>query len=117
MTLDLQEATRRDDVFNDLTKIVSSVKELNAFPALTWVWVFDVISDIYESYSGEIGIWNDEVIAEGITLKTIFDKLWEESDNLGLSMSLGDEILYETIMDWLRDKGFIVALDNDGWLE
>jgi hypothetical protein len=117
MSLDLQEATRRDDVFNELSQIVTAVKKVNAFPALTWVWVFDVLLDIYESYSGEPAEWNEEIIAEGITFKTIFNQLWEESDELGLSMSQGDEILYETLMDWLRDKDFLVALDNDGWLK
>jgi hypothetical protein len=32
-------------------------------------------------------------------------------------MDLGDEIIDETIRDWMRDNDFLVALDNDGWLD
>ena len=113
MSLDLQEQTRRDDAFNQLLDIVKQVSNLDLFPSLCWVWAFDVIKDIYDNT--DTGY--DEAIAEGVTLKQIFDKFYEDSDSLGISMDLGGEILEETIRDWMRENDFIVALDDDGWLE
>ena len=113
MNLDLQEQTRRDDAFNQLLDIVKQVSNLDLFPSLCWVWAFDVIKDIYDNT--ETGY--DEAIRDGVTLKEIFDKFYEDSDSLGISMDLGGEILEETIRDWMRDNDFIVALDDDGWLE
>jgi hypothetical protein len=32
-------------------------------------------------------------------------------------MDMGGEILEETIMDWMRENGFLVSMDNDAWLD
>jgi len=32
-------------------------------------------------------------------------------------MDHGGEILEEVIRDWMRDNDFLVALDDDGWLD
>jgi hypothetical protein len=112
--LDLQEATRRDDVFNQLLVINEQLTNLSVFPSLCWAWCFDIIKDIFDN-NAEVGY--DEAIAEGVTLKQIFDKFYEDCDRLGLSLDHGGEILEETIRDWMRDNDFIVALDDDGWLD
>jgi len=114
--LDLQEATRRDDVFNDLNEVINKLKDLGAHPALLWAWAFDIIRDIHENYQGPQE-YNDEMVPEGITLKQIFDKFWEDVDYLGFTMDHGGEILEECIRDWMRENDFLVALDDDGWLE
>ena len=118
--LDLQEATRRDDVFKDLNEIVDKITILPVFPSLMWVWTYDVLRNIYENSRYEdlaVNDYVDEAVPEGITLKQIFDKFWEDVDGIGLSMELGDEIIEETIRDWMRDNDFLVSLDEDGWLE
>jgi len=119
MSLDLQEQTRRDDAFNQLLSINEQITNLDLFPSLCWVWTFDVIKDIFdnEQPNDESISFVDEVIAEGVTLKQIFDKFFEDSDSLGISMDLGGEIIEETIRDWMRENDFLVALDDDGWLE
>ena len=120
MTVDLQEQTRRDDIYQDLNEIVDKITTLPVFPSLLWVWTFDVLRNIYENNRfedlAETDI-ADEVVPAGITLKQIFDKFWEDVDGIGLSMDLGDEIIDETIRDWMRENDFLVALDEDGWLE
>jgi hypothetical protein len=118
--LDLQEATRRDDVFKDLNEIVDKITILPVFPSLVWVWTYDVLRNIYETSRYEdlaVNDYVDEAIPAGITLKQIFDKFWEDVDGIGLSMDLGDEIIEETIRDWMRDSDFLVSLDEDGWLD
>ena len=90
--------------------------EVAVFPSLLWAWTFDVIKDIYDN-NKEIAEYNDYVIAEGIELKQIFDKFWDDVDSLGIDMDLGGEIIEEVIRDWMIDNDFLVALDDDGWLD
>jgi hypothetical protein len=118
--LDLQEQTRRDDIYKELNEIVDKITTLPVFPSLLWVWTFDVLRNIYENNRYEdlaVNDYVDEAVPAGITLKQIFDKFWEDVDGIGLSMDLGDEIIDETIRDWMRDNDFLVALDDDGWLD
>jgi hypothetical protein len=117
--LDLLEQTRRDDVYNDLNQIVDKITNLPVFPSLLWVWTFDIIRDIYDNNKYEdlaVNDYVDEAVPTGITLKQIFDKFWDDVDSIGLTMDLGDEILGESIRDWMRDNDFLVSLDDDGWL-
>jgi hypothetical protein len=116
--LDLQEATRRDDVYRDLNDILDKVTKLPVFPSLMWVWTFDIIREIFDNYQYKdlaVNDFVDEAVPEGITLKQIFDKFWSDVDGIGLSMELGDEIIGETIRDWMRENYFLVSLDEDGW--
>jgi hypothetical protein len=107
---------RRDNVYNELNKIVDQLSALPVFPSLMWTWAFDVLRNIYED-NKEVAEYNDYVIAEGTELKQIFDKFWEDVDNLGISMDHGGEIIEEVIRDWMIDNDFLVSLDDDGWLD
>ena len=114
--LDLQEATRRDDVYNQLNEIIDKLQEIPCFPSLLWAWTFDILREIHENYQGPQE-FNDEMVPEGITLKQIFDKFWDDVDSLGLDMDHGVEVIEEVVRDWMRENDFLVALDEDGWLE
>lgn len=118
--IDLPEATRRNDVYKQLLEINKLLSDLAVFPSLLWAWAFDIIKDIYDNNQiadlAETDI-SDEGVPEGITLKNIFDQFWEDVDNLGFTMDHGGEILEETIRDWMRENDFLVALDDDGWLD
>ena len=113
---DLQDATRRDDVYTELNEIVDKLYNLRVFPSLLWVWTFDIIRETYQS-NLTVEDWSEEVIRDGVTLKQIFDQFWQDVDNLGLSMDSGGDIIEEVIMDWMRENDFLVPLDDDGWLE
>ena len=84
--IDLPEATRRNDTFEELNELVDRLTNLSVFPSLMWLWAFDIIRDIYKN-NAEYGY--DESIAEGVTLKQIFDKFWDDCDGLGLNMEIG----------------------------
>ena len=119
MSLDLQEAARRDDTFNQLVSINQQLTSLNVFPSLCWAWAFDVIKDVFDNnHFDDIceGDIIDEAVPHGTTLKQIFDKFYEDCDKLGLNMDLGGEVMDEVIRDWMRENNFLVALDDDGWL-
>ena len=118
--LDLQEQTRRDDVYNQMLEINRLLGEVAVFPSLLWTWVFDVIKDIFDNNQYDDLATNDyvdEAVPSGTTLKQIFDKFWEDVDGLGISMDDGGEIIEEVIRDWMRENNFLVALDDDGWLD
>ena len=120
MTMDLQEATRRDDVYRDLNDILDRVTKLPVFPSLMWLWCFDIVKEIFDNNQYKdlaVNDYVDEAVPEGITLKQIFDKFWEDVDGFGLNMDSGGEIIEETIRDWMRENDFLVALDEDGWLD
>jgi hypothetical protein len=114
--LDLQEQTRRDDVYTELNEIVDKLQSIPVFPSLLWVWTFDVIRETYQS-NLTVEDWSEEIIRDGVTLKQIFDKFWDDVDDLGLSMDSGVDIIEEVIMDWMRENNFLVSLDDDGWLD
>ena len=118
--LDLQEATRRDDVYNQLNEIIDKLEKIPVFPSVMWVWAFDVIREIFENYQYKdlaVNDYVDEAVPEGITLKQIFDKFWDDVDGFGLSMDSGGDIIEEAIRDWMRDNNFLVSLEEDGWLD
>ena len=117
--LDLLEQTRRDDVFKDLVEVIDKLDSIPVFPSLVWTWSLSIIKDIYDNNKYEdlaVNDYVDEAVPEGITLKQIFDKFWDDVDGLGINMDLGGEIIEEVIRDWMRENDFLVALDEDGWL-
>ena len=116
MSLDLQEQTRRDDTFNSLISINKQISELGVFPALGWVWCFDIIKDIFDNnHEDDIaeGDIIDEVVPSGTTLKEIFDRFFDEIDTLGLEMDHGGEILEEVIRDWMNGNGFLMYIEEE----
>ena len=118
--IDLPEATRRNDVYSQLLEINQSLSDLTVFPSLLWAWAFDIMKDIFDNNQITDLAANDyvdEAVPAGVTLKQIFDQFWEDVDSLGFTMDHGGEILEETIRDWMREKDFLVALDEDGWLD
>ena len=118
--LDLLDTTRRDDVFNQMSEINKLLSECAVFPSLLWAWVFDIIKDIFDNHQFKdlaVNDYVDEAVPEGVTLKQIFDKFWEDVDTLGFTMDDGGEILEECVRDWMRENDFLVALDEDGWLD
>ncbi len=111
--LDLEH---RDKSFEQLTDIQQSITKLKLFPSLVWVWAFDVMKDIYDNYQQDnpaIQEYGEEYIAEGVTFKQIFDKFWEDVDKIRLSMEYGDEIVDETIRDWMRDNDFLISIEEE----
>ena len=117
--LDLQDQTRRDDVFDSLNEIIDKLSNLPVYPSLLWAWTFDIIREIYQNQYFDLLAVNDyvdEAVPTGTTLKQIFNKFWEDVDSLGINMDLDGQIIEEVIRDWMRDNDFLVSLDEDGWL-
>jgi len=111
--LDLQEQTRRDDTFNSLISINKQISELGVFPALGWVWCFDIIKDIFDNHQEADADVTDEVVPDGTTLQEIFETFYRDIDTLGLQMDHGGEILEEVIRDWMNGNGFLMYIEEE----
>ena len=114
--LKAKEQLRKDDVYNQLNEIIDKLQNIPVFPSLMWVWAFDIMKEIFDNYQIKdlaVNDYVDEAVPEGITLKQIFDKFWDDVDNFGLSMDSGGDIIEETIRDWMRDNDFLVSLEEE----
>jgi hypothetical protein len=114
--MDLLEQTRRDDSFKDINEIVDKLNQFNLFPSLVWVYVWDVIVDKYNNAQWDAVLeegWEDYAVPQGLGLKVIWDKLWEDADSLGLTLEYGTEDLMETIDEWLKDSLFLIPVNHE----
>jgi len=98
-----------------LDQIVDTLNSVNVPMSLVWLWVWDVIRDKYTSYE-TTSEWNDFVITKGVTLDTIWEKLWENPPS-EFTLEYGAEYIDEAIQDWMIDNDFLAALEEDNWLD
>lgn len=118
--IDLLEASRRDYNYEKVNEVIDSLKQIDVFPSLVWVWCWDMIRSWYEDEQ-----WDDvhedpyvsECFSQDVDLKDIWDKFWYDSDKNGFSLEFGVDQLDEQLRDWLRECDFLVSLDDDGWLD
>jgi hypothetical protein len=98
-----------------LDQMVNTLNGMDVGLSLVWLWTWDLIRDKYDQYSKD-DLDSDLTITDGTTLDTIWDKLWT---NVPASFTLeyGAEYMYEAVTDWMIDNDFLVALDDDGWLD
>lgn len=115
MSLDLQEATRRDDAYVEINRIIDAISQLNAFPPLVWVYVWDIVKDNLDSHHAESG--EDYLVNPSLTEKDIWDLFWEDADKNAFSLEYGTEDLHEHVFDWMLERDILVVLDDDGWLD
>jgi hypothetical protein len=111
--IDLQDIARRDSEFVTMEKIVDSLRELDLFPSLSWVYVWDIIREKYESYSGDPEGWEDVIVPAGTTLKDIWDKLFETADDNEFTLEYGLENLHEHVQDWMIQNEFLVSVEEE----
>lgn len=109
--LDLQEQTRRDDAYVQLNKLIDGLQEVNAFPPLVWLWVWDMVKDRLDIYSPEGG--EDFVTNSKLTEKDVFDLFWEDSDKNAFSLEYGLESLDEAIFDWMLERDIIIEFEEE----
>jgi len=103
------EATRRDDAYVELNKIIDSISNLNVFPALTWVYVWDIVKDKLDSYSPEA--YESYIVNPKLSEKDVFDMFWEDADKNAFSLEYGVEFLHERVYDWMTGRDILI--DND----
>ena len=50
MTIDLQEATIRDDAYVALNKLIEGLHDVPVHPRLVWLYVWDIVKDKLDYY-------------------------------------------------------------------
>ena len=106
MELDLQEATRRDDTYNDINLIIDQISNLSVFPSLTWVYTWDIVKDKLDNYfpgSGESYIVNPKM-----TEKDVWDLFWIQADRNGFTLEYGLEDLHDHVFDWMMENDILI---------
>ena len=97
-------------LYDDLLDLNERIIKLPVYPPLGWLWCFNILQDIFDNHQNQET--NDEVIAEGVTLKQIFDKFYEDIDGMGINMD-NLEIIEEVIRDWMIENDFLIDLMVD----
>ena len=113
--LDLQEQTRRDDAYVQLNKLIDGLKEVNAFPPLVWLWVWDMVKDRLGMYSEESG--EDWITNSNLSEKDVFDLFWEDADKNAFSLEYGLESLDEAIFDWMIERDIIINIEEEDYVD
>lgn len=108
--MDLQEATRIDDVYQDINEIVDKLNDLSVFPSLVWVYAWDVVRDQLDYYHSDSG--EDYVVNNKLTQKDVWNMFWKDADKNGFTLEYGAESLHEGVFDWMLDSDIIIARDE-----
>lgn len=105
--MDLQDKTRMEDVYKDLTEIIDKIGNVNAFPPLVWVWTWDLALSTLRDFK------EDEEFIVNMDEKQMFELFWEQADKNGFSLEYGTEDLYEAVRDWMIDQGVVAYLEEE----
>lgn len=107
--LDIQDKTRMNDTYKDISLIIDKIGELGVFPPLVWVWSWDVaatiLKDIMEGGDPEYNVTMDE--------EEMWELFYTQADKNGFSLEYGSEDLYEAVRDWMTDEGIIEEYDGE----
>jgi hypothetical protein len=106
---------RGQKVKMQLDQMVNTLNGMDVGLSLVWLWTWDLIRDKYDQYSKD-DLDSDLTITDGTTLDTIWDKLWIKVP-ASFTLEYGAEYMDEAVTDWMIDNEFLVALDDDGWLD
>lgn len=98
-----------------LDQMITNLRSMDLNAPLVWLWVWDQIVDIYNQHE-EDNFANEYTIGEGVTLDIIFEALYSKPP-ADFTLEYGTDQLDEAVMDWLTENGYLVALDDDGWLD
>jgi hypothetical protein len=101
--MDIQERTRMQDVYKDIEDIIAKITVLPIGMPLIWVYAWDVARDLYTSI--QEGQEEEYCVSEDI--EDVWEMFWEDSDKNGFTLEYGSEALYESIRDWMTDRGII----------
>lgn len=107
--MDLQEKTRMLDTYNKINNILDEIGELDVFPALVWVWSWEVAQTMWKYYM-EGG---DPDYCTAMEIEEVWERFWLDADKNGFSLEFGVENLDDSIRDWLMDIGAVEIYDGE----
>jgi hypothetical protein len=108
--MDLQEKTRMEDTYRDITEIIDKISVLPIGQPLVWVYVWDVIQQLWT----DIMEGQEEEYCTAMDLDEVWELFWTQADQNGFTLEYGTEDLYEAVRDWMIDQTIIdEAVDED----
>lgn len=107
--IDLQDKTRMEDVYKDINLIIDQISVLPVGQPLVWVYVWDVIKDLWTS----IMEGQEEEYCVTMELEEVWELFWAQADKNGFTLEYGTEDLYEHIRDWMTDESIIEETPED----
>ena len=107
---DLQDQTRMQDTYRDITEIIDKISVLRVGQPLVWVYVWDVIQQLWT----DIMEGQEEEYCTAMDLDEVWELFWLQADQNGFTLEYGTEDLYEAVRDWMIDQTIIdEAVDED----
>ena len=107
--MDLQEKTRMEDVYKDISLIIDKIGALPVGQPLVWVWVWDVTKTMWTSYmEGE-----DPDYCTGMDLDEVWERFWVDAGKNGFSLEFGVMDLDDAIRDWLMEIGAVELAEEE----
>jgi hypothetical protein len=107
---DIQDRTRMQDTYRDITEIIDKISVLRIGQPLVWVYVWDVIQQLWT----DIMEGQEEEYCTAMDLDEVWELFWLQADQNGFTLEYGTEDLYEAVRDWMIDQTIIdEAVDED----
>jgi hypothetical protein len=107
--IDIQEKVRGLDIYKDINLIIDQISVLPVGQPLVWVYVWDVIKDLWTS----IMEGQEEEYCVTMELEEVWELFWDQADKNGFTLEYGTEDLYEHIRDWMTDESIIEETPED----
>ncbi len=101
--MDLQERTRMLDVYNQIEDIVEKIGQMRVGQPLVWVYVWDVVRDLYR----DIQEGGEEEYCVTVDEEELWELFWTQADKNGFTLEYGTEDLYESVRDWMINESII----------
>jgi hypothetical protein len=99
--MDLQEQTRMNDLYVEISQIIDKISELPVFPSLVWVWTWDVALSTYKDFQ------EDPEFIINKNIQEVWELFYTQADENAFSLEYGTEDLYEAIRDWMIDADIV----------
>lgn len=109
--IDTLEQVRRDAVYIRINKLIEDLGNLDVFPSLVWVYVWDIIKDKLDYYTPDSG--EDYITNPKFTEKDVWDMFWQDADSKGFTLEYGSEQVHEEAFDWMLDRDIIITLEDE----
>jgi hypothetical protein len=107
--IDLQEATRRDDMYTELNDILDKVSSMPIGSPITWIAIWDKIKDNLDYYDEEAE--ESYIKNPALTEKQVWDMLWEQEPEF--SLEYGWENLWDDVMDWMTNNDILIPNEEE----
>ncbi len=107
--MDLQDKVRMLDVYNEIEDIIEKISKLRVGMPLVWVYVWDVVRDLYRNIQEGL----EEEYCVTVDEEELWQLFWTQADKNGFTLEYGTEDLYEAVRGWMIDESIIEEYNEE----